>query len=267
MENALRDIEACGANSDAIRHNCIDPDGTGVVVAPPSSQSLKRSVSEEGQDDTGGVVVPPLLATRRVRLRPPSPADLPVLYAIATSDDLFWRWRFGGAIPTYEAFVSSFVGGVLTQFVVCSPSGSEPLGLVVAYNADIGNSVAHVAVMMRPDVQRTGLGIEAMYLFIVYLLKTWDFHKLYFEVLEFNVEQFASGIGRFFHEEACYRDHHYYDGKRWNQYVFSLYRDKFLSHPTVCRYGEHLARQVSLGINGNGLTNINIQPRSQIAIQ
>jgi len=207
---------------------CLMPDATSA-----------RPCDRRGSDE----VIPPLLATRRVRLRPPSPVDLPALYAIATSDEVFWRWRYGGAIPTYEGFCSSFSAGVLTQFTVCTTSGNDVLGLVVAYNADIANSTGYVAVMMRPSILRTGIGTEAMYLFIVYLFKTWDFHKLYFEVLEFNVEQFASGIGKYFHEEGCYRDHHYYDGKRWNQHVFGLYRDEFINHPTVRRYQGHLTAQ------------------------
>ncbi|MHB8262195.1 MAG: GNAT family N-acetyltransferase [Acidimicrobiales bacterium] len=218
--------------------------------AVPCDRPLTASILESDLR-AGNGVIPPMLATRRVRLRPPSPVDLPALYGIAISDEVFWRWRYGGAIPTYDAFCSSFAAGVLTQFIVCTPSGRDILGLVVAYNADIANSTGYVAVMMRPSMLRTGIGAEAMFLFLVYLFKTWDFHKLYFEVLEFNVEQFASGIGKYFHEEGCYRDHHYYDGKRWNQHVFGLYRDEFLSHPTVKHYERHLIDQADSGFNGD----------------
>ncbi len=237
-------LGSAGGNTTGLDHPALILPDADLDVHVPCDQQLTNSRLEPGGHDNK--VIPPLLATRRVRLRPPSPVDLPALYAIATSDEVFWRWRYGGAIPTYEVFCSSFVAGVLTQFTVCTPSDNEILGLVVAYNADIANSTGYVAVMMHPNVLRTGIGIEAMYLFLIYLFKTWDFHKLYFEVLEYNVGHFASGIGRYFHEEGCYRDHHYYDGKRWRQYVFGLYRDEFISHPTVRRYERHLIVQADL---------------------
>ncbi len=235
----------------------------GVVGSVDTDTDISRGdtddITDTGSKLRGAGVIPPLLATNRLRLRPCSPNDLPMLYAMATSDELFWRWRFGGTIPTYDTFCQSFSVGVLTQFTVCSLSSNDPIGLVVAYSPDIPNGTCYIAAMMQPNMLRTGMGIEAMYLFIMYIFKTWDLYKLYLEVLEFNIDQFASGIDRYFHQEACYKKHHYYDGKRWDQYVYGLYRDEFLSHPTVVRYGTHIANIANLTSKGtNGVHNTKI---------
>ena len=211
------------------------------VVNELGTASAESVVLDASGDCRSPVPVPPQMETRRLRLRQPSQNDLPELYGIVCSGEVFWRWRYGGAVPSYEAFCSSFAAGVHTQFVVCRrTSMTNPIGLVVAYNADLGNRIAYLEVVMHPREMRNGLSVEASYLFIMYLLKTWDFHKLYLEVIEYNLPQIRTAIRRYLHKEGHFRDHVYYDGRRWDQHVLCLYRDEFLSHRAVVRYGAHL---------------------------
>lgn len=163
-----------------------------------------------------------------VQLVAPRPDHFAGLYEIATSDQIAWRWRYNGVIPTYEEFVRTFNNGVLSQLVVTQPGKGIAKGLVVAYNANFQNGNASLAALVAEDLMHTGAGIEAANLFLRYAFQTWDLHKCYLELPEFNAEQFASGIGGIMHKEGRLRDHHYYAGRRWDQIILAIYRDEFL---------------------------------------
>jgi RimJ/RimL family protein N-acetyltransferase len=62
-------------------------------------------------------------------------------------------------------------------------------------------------------------------MFIDYVFTCWSFHKLYLEVAEYNVEQFATVIGRLFDVEARLREHLWYGERRWDQLLLALYRE------------------------------------------
>jgi hypothetical protein len=51
---------------------------------------------------------------------------------------------------------------------------------------------AHVAMVVRPDRAGRSWALEGAALFIDYLFANWDFRKLYAEVVDFNLTQFAS---------------------------------------------------------------------------
>jgi len=169
-------------------------------------------------------VSPPSLTGRAVSLTPLFPSDYPALYELAISEQVSYRWRFRGGIPNYEAFVQSLYVDVLSQFVVRSEPSGAAVGHVVSYGTDFQNGYSYAGAMMRADLQGTGSGIEAFALFVRYLFATWNLRKVYLEVVEFNMPQFGSAIGRYVTEEGRLREHVYYQGRLWDQYLLALYR-------------------------------------------
>lgn len=164
-----------------------------------------------------------------IALVPPQANHYSKLYEIAVSNDIAWRWRYGGAIPSYDEFLRTFANGVLTQLVVTKDNDQNVIGLVVGYNANLVNRTAYLAAVIDPLFVGTGLGVRAVVAFLRHLFMTWDFEKIYMEVPEFNASQFASGIDREFDCEARLKGHVYHGGRRWDQLTYAVYRDRFSS--------------------------------------
>jgi len=77
---------------------------------------------------------------------------------------------------------------------------------------------------MTDEYQGSGIAAEPARIFLDYLFDVWPFHKLYLELPEFNLPQFASAAGRGLHVEARMRNHHYHQGRRWDQIILAAYR-------------------------------------------
>lgn len=172
---------------------------------------------------------------RWVNLVPVRTSHLDFLYQLAIDPIVGPRWRFGGVVPTYESFVQGLNSGVLVQFVVESRDESIPLGLVVAYGADLNSGFAHIGGIMDPQAVGTGVGIEAMEMFCEYLFTTYALRKLYLEAMEFNVPEFAAGYGKTLVEEGRLREHVHYAGRYWDRVILAVYRASFLADPGISR--------------------------------
>lgn len=165
----------------------------------------------------------PALEGRTVRLRPIRPTDLDWLYDLSVGGSTGWRWRFRGVTPEPSRFSELLHQGVLVQHVVERP-GRGPIGLVVAYQADLRNRHAHLGALFDPEHHRLPCTIEAVALFLDHLFMLWDLRKVYVEAPEFNLGQFASALGSYLEEEARLREHEFHDGRWWDQVTAALHR-------------------------------------------
>lgn len=196
---------------DPARQDAQDPplDGS---EGPGASPSEKRFSS-------------PVLSGRHVYLRSVTPEDFKTIQHMEMSDALAVRWRLRGATPGPGQWAEMTTRSVLAQFLVISRKRNVPLGLVVAYKANFQYGHAYLAATSFTPAQRSPLMVWGIYLFIRYVFSCWNFHKLYMEVPEYNLGQFASGVDRLFTIEGRLRDHSFYDGERWDEYLLALYRD------------------------------------------
>jgi len=174
------------------------------------------------------VCEPPPLASPRVQLRELIPSDYPILYRLAMDPALSHRWRHRSRQLTFEEFVPSLTEGVLCQFAVVSTPALEVIGHVVCYRPDFRNRFAYLALQGIPEVQHTGLVMEAAELLVDYLFACFDFHKLYAECPGFSLPQYQSGLGEIFVEEGRLRDHERFLGRTWDFSILALYRSAWL---------------------------------------
>lgn len=189
---------------------------TGLVEDLLSSPPPDRQGSEQ--------LGPPPFEGSRVRLAAVTPDDHRFLFALATSAEMSYRWRYRNQIPRFEAFVQRLDADVLAQFVVRHLPDDEPVGHVVAYAPDLANGHAYVAGVFDPTVIGLHFGAEALSLFIDYLFATWDLTKLYAEVPDFVYQTIRDRIVEPFALEAHFHDHIYYRGRHWDFLVFAVAR-------------------------------------------
>lgn len=172
---------------------------------------------------------------RWVQLLPVTIQSVEFLYRLAIDETSGFRWRLVGTVPTIEAFRESLWAGVLTQFLVAEKATGTTIGTVAAYMADLNNGYAYVGAAMVEGVQETGLGVEAVLLFMHYLFTTWCFRKLYFDVPEYNLRTVARGTGGLLREEGRLRAHTHYAGQYWDRVTFAVYREDLAASPLLAR--------------------------------
>ena len=93
-----------------------------------------------------------------IRLRAPSASDYPKLYDITINEEIAWRWRYGGTIPSFDDFVRTFASGVFTQFVITKPRETQAIGITVAYSANFQSQTCYMATVVAPEFTGSGAG-------------------------------------------------------------------------------------------------------------
>lgn len=128
-----------------------------------------------------------LLQSPSVRLRTLERRDYDALYHSAIDPVRGSRWRFRGRTPSPEAFESMLFDGVLAQFAVASRSSDRCIGLVAAYNPDLGSGhVAFAFYKVFGNESPGGAMTEAAVLFLQHCFDSWPLRKVFIELPSFN---------------------------------------------------------------------------------
>jgi RimJ/RimL family protein N-acetyltransferase/aryl carrier-like protein len=173
----------------------------------------------------------PTLADESFRLAPITPADLDFLYALAAAPETCFRWRYRGAPPSFERFTGDLWKQVLVQYVARRNDTDQPIGHVIAFGADPAMHYVHMGAVFVAPYAGSGLAARLVVMFVRYLFHTFPLRKVYLEVPGYNWPQLHSGRERLFRIEGVLRDHDYYAGRRWDQYLCAIYRDQLDSDP------------------------------------
>jgi RimJ/RimL family protein N-acetyltransferase len=113
---------------------------------------------------------------------------------------------------------------VLSLMIVESLETQRPLGSVAIYNADFRNGHAKLAASLSPFGSSSRAFLEGLEIFIRYMFGAFPFRKLYGEVLEANLEQFANGP---FSIEGRLKEHTYCEGRYQDLIHIALYREEW----------------------------------------
>lgn len=164
----------------------------------------------------------------RTALRPLQPSDIEGLYQSAMDPETGYRYRFRGKTVSIEEFRHSLYEGVLAQFVVVSVDGQPtPIGLVSAYNADLANGHAYIAMLRARPTRHVSRGamMEGAARFVQYCFDTWPIRKIYMEVPEYNLTLIDTLMdARIAVEEGRLTDYLFHEGRFYDQVVASISR-------------------------------------------
>lgn len=167
----------------------------------------------------------PSLEGRRVLLRPVLPSDHEWLYRQAIDARVGVRWRFHGMTPSIDRFLSVFHAGADLSCMVLARQRGEPLGVVQLLDVDHRSRHGYLSVFFAADAHDQGWPLEGLVLFLRYVFRAHDLHKLYVESLGPEVEQYRSMVGTLLTAEGVLRDHHYVFGRYYDSHVFGIYRE------------------------------------------
>jgi RimJ/RimL family protein N-acetyltransferase len=163
--------------------------------------------------------------TRRTILKAVDDQDLVLLRSAELAWDIGVRWRHHGTHPSPATYQQQFWDGVLAAFLVIRRRDRSPVGMVVLYNADFANARAFVGCFQFAGVNERGLTVEALISVVRYGFYAWPFRKLYFEVPEYNLDQFRRTAARHLRQEGALSDYWYLDGCWWDHVFFSVDRE------------------------------------------
>jgi hypothetical protein len=174
---------------------------------------------------------PPSLKGRHVYLRAVVPDDYTYLQLVETSSAVAPIWRLRGCTPSAQEWMQLSLSGALAQFVILANTSHVRVGLVSVFQDSLQDGHARLAALHFDPRGRSPLMIFGVGLFIEYVFRCWNFHKLYMHVPEYNYPSFASGLDRIFTLEGRLRRHYYLDGRMWDQLILAIYRDTWREHP------------------------------------
>jgi RimJ/RimL family protein N-acetyltransferase/aryl carrier-like protein len=170
----------------------------------------------------------PVLTGNGLRLDPVTPEDTRFLYTLACAPETSFHWRYRGAPPPLERFTNDMWNQIVVQFVARRIEDDQPVGQLIAYGADPTARFLYLGAVFIPSYSGTGLAARAVGVFVRYLFHTFPLAKVYLEVPGYNWPQVRSGEGTLFEVEGVLRDHHYYAGRCWDQYLCAIHRDRLL---------------------------------------
>jgi RimJ/RimL family protein N-acetyltransferase len=168
---------------------------------------------------------PTPLASRHVRLRPPTIPFIDRLYELACVGDIPWLWR--GRRETPDGFRDSVYTDVLVQFAIEDRRTGEPVGLISAYDPNPHHGFAYVTLVLLPGHRYRVWPLEATILFSNLLFVKYNMRHLYGRSTEENFAQFRSGTGRFFEIEGHLKGHLIVNGEPQDLYLLTVTRQRW----------------------------------------
>ena len=161
----------------------------------------------------------------RAVLRPITQADYPYLYTAEAELGMRHRWRFNGGTPSPENYAAVLWAGVFAQYIVTSPSRSELIGLVTAYNIDPVHGIGYLSAAKFTDgLLSTAIFVDGFGQFIDGIFAAAPLRKLYLETPQYNIDQFGSAVGTVFTEEARLSEHRFHEDRYWDLVILSIRR-------------------------------------------
>lgn len=115
----------------------------------------------------------------------------------------------------------------------------ETIGMIYSYGVQWVDGHCFITTYLDPTKTKRGYGAEAFALFVNYLFRYFNFHKIYIDVYEYNQLSKKTIESAGFVQEGLFKEHRYMDGVRHALIRYALYRDKL---PEIRKFIDRLQR-------------------------
>jgi len=167
---------------------------------------------------------------RRVGLGPVTAELERLLYNSVVVGDLPWQWY--GYPTSTQGFHESLWSRSLVAYSILSLESATPLGLASAYGANLANGTCYMQVLLFPEYQRRFWPLEGAVLLINTIFNRFNLRKIYGEVSDKALRQFASALRRsYIHVEGTLREHGFVDGQFQDVHIMAVYREEWALSP------------------------------------
>lgn len=173
----------------------------------------------------------PILIGKKVFLRPMEPEDNRLTYPWFLASDpqsqSCHQVKVAGLEDVVEASRKREASDKEGSFVIVRRGDRVPVGKIRYFNLNLLNRTAEIGYLVNPAEQRKGYAREGLILLARFLFEKLDLNKIYAQTGAFNNASVALLRSLNFHQDATLREHHFYNGKVHDDFIFSLLRREF----------------------------------------
>ena len=187
---------------------------------------------------------------RRTRLRHVRPSDYARLHEIESDDETATRWRYRGHLPAiddYEPALWKNTSAILVSELLSpepaatpDPTGVESgtvIGYVHLHDVEARAGHGFFSIYAAADYRRTGLLLEATYLFGEWLWGNTSLRWIYCHAFDDNLPQFKSAVRHgVLNHLGAYRDRVAIDGVPQDVHLLGISREQWQSSPSRQRF-------------------------------
>ena len=163
---------------------------------------------------------------RGITLRPVLQNDLPLILGLFGDVDRAHLWghrRVCDEAQLFETWRYWSQERMGDKFMVLSQG--QPVGLVFDYERALEDGHTKVAAMLVEEQCGRGAGVISTALFAQWLFQNLPLRKLYLDVFEFNKPVIRMMEKLNVRKEMQRSEHRYWNGRHWDQYGFSFFRE------------------------------------------
>jgi RimJ/RimL family protein N-acetyltransferase len=166
-----------------------------------------------------------------VTMRPIAEKDYPDIYKMYKNDRLIHLWSPDTVYIDFEYFKRKICRRFKYRWDHSVAFEMKPLnevsGFGYCYNINSSSHNACVCLFVNEPYIGKLPALHASYLYLQDLFENKNYLKLYSEVFEYNTRciKLLRHLG--FRQEGCLKAHQQWNGRYWDQYIFSISRDDF----------------------------------------
>ena len=182
-------------------------------------------------DKKNPLPVDPHLVGKNVYLRPATAEDVANTYHwFLMSDPAMQTCRplpFRTAAEAAEDYRKAEKTAERQLFVIVRLKDKQPVGVIRFFNWNSLNRSVELGMLIDPDEQRNGFGLEAIRLLSRYMFRVRDLNKVYANTSSLNTAAVGMLEKAGFRRDGTLRHHYYYNGEFHDGYLYSLLRFEF----------------------------------------
>lgn len=171
---------------------------------------------------------------------------------------MLWQWRNSSSYRQFcswrkeeisfnefcEELEGDFQNDRHEQYMICKKSNFKTIGTIFSYNFNPVDGHAFVTTFISSKHERRGYGAEAFILFVTHLFETYNLHKVYTEVYEYNSMSLQAMLNGGLIEEGRFKEHRLHNERRWDLIRLACYaRDLPRARKLLFRLGAEEERE------------------------
>ncbi|VAW66680.1 hypothetical protein MNBD_GAMMA11-3424 [hydrothermal vent metagenome] len=187
------------------------------------------------------------IATNSIAMREFDENDFPCIYDMYINRDLLHLWSPNTEFESFLQFKEMLKRRFLYRWdhglVFVEKKTDKIIGFAYCYSASEINKNACACVFIDQPYIGRSFALQSSYLYLSYLFEEVKYRKVYAEVYEYNTRciHLLRHLG--FDEEGCLKEHQLWEGKYWNQYVFSITNNLFENR---CKQHKRIIERVTI---------------------
>lgn len=187
--------------------------------------------------------IPLRLVGRSLKLRPvETDHDLEIMYRWRSDSSSLYLWSTRRHLVSYQQFLEEFrrdLNGDRHIHLMITKRHDVVIGMIYSYGVQWVDGHCFITTYLDPTKTKRGYGAEAFVLFVNYLFRYFNFHKIYTDVYEYNQLSRKTIESAGFVQEGVFKEHRYMNGMRYSLIRYALYRDKL---PDIQKFIDRLQK-------------------------